>query len=322
MARRARRRSSGCATVGLAIAGIGLVVVVLVAVAVVNVISQRTIEASLQRPEVDDRSVFITAIAPLARESMEQTGVPASVTMGQAILESGWGSSGLSNWSGNYFGIKCGDTRSELQADCVARESQEYYDPEEPVSEVSDFRAYHTARDSFRDHGEFLRNTSRYAGAFEHTDDPDEFIRAVREAGYATDPNYSEMVISLMQDYDLYRYDDGEPAGTPVQGDFAGPYRDTGGVNGPLGVPMGPIQSGPVDGTRMIIFDQGVIVESEDEFFTLTGSIWQAYRADAEVRSRLGVPERVEGTEDEQVVTFDGGTLTAVADGPAQVDYN
>ncbi|MGY4719344.1 glucosaminidase domain-containing protein [Naumannella huperziae] len=324
MARRAlrpRNRANGCVGIALAITGIAVVVIIVAAVAIGTVVWNRSVEASLQRPEVDDKTVFITAIAPLARESMEATGVPASVIMGQAILESGWGTSALSNWSGNYFGIKCGSTTSPRQNGCVSKETQEFYEPDKPTTEVAEFRSYATARDSFLDHGEFLRETPRYAGAFDHTDDPEEFITEVREAGYATDPKYSEMVISLMRDHDLFRYDKGAPNGTPVPERFAAAYRETGGLTGPLGAPLGAVQDGPVDQTAMIIFDRGVIIGSGKETYPLTGPLWERYRRDAEVRERLRAPIEVGTDGDEQFAEFEGGRLASVAGGEAEVSY-
>ncbi|WP_035698698.1 glucosaminidase domain-containing protein, partial [Glycomyces tenuis] len=70
------------------------------------------------------------------------------------------------------------------------------------------FRAYADVADSYRDHGELLSGWSRYAAAMEHADDPDRFAREIHQAGYATDPEYADKLIGLMEKYDLYRYDD------------------------------------------------------------------------------------------------------------------
>ena len=69
------------------------------------------------------------------------------------------------------------------------------------------FRTYATAAASYRDHGRFLRENSRYRSAFSYTRSPDEFLRQVWQAGYATDPRYVSKVIGRMKSYDLYRYD-------------------------------------------------------------------------------------------------------------------
>ncbi|MBV8695166.1 MAG: glucosaminidase domain-containing protein, partial [Ktedonobacteraceae bacterium] len=69
------------------------------------------------------------------------------------------------------------------------------------------FRKYRNMADSFRDHGHFLRDNPRYASAFQHTHDPNEFARQIQHDGYATDPQYASKLIHLMQTYNLYQYD-------------------------------------------------------------------------------------------------------------------
>lgn len=69
------------------------------------------------------------------------------------------------------------------------------------------FRSYATPADSFLDHGHFLRNNRRYRAAFDHQTNPERFIHEVHEAGYATDPGYSSLVIQIMHKYDLKQYD-------------------------------------------------------------------------------------------------------------------
>jgi flagellum-specific peptidoglycan hydrolase FlgJ len=69
------------------------------------------------------------------------------------------------------------------------------------------FRAYNNIYESVEDHGRFLRENARYAAAFNHTNNPDEFARAIHRAGYATDPAYSTKLINIMKKYDLYRFD-------------------------------------------------------------------------------------------------------------------
>lgn len=156
--------------------------------------------------EVDTSSpeAFIASIAPGAQQSQAATGVPASVTMAQAILESGWGQSELTQEANNFFGIKC-NGESEHSNGCVTKRTREVINGQE-IWVDAEFRSYATPADSFTDHGAFLRDNARYANAFNFQDDPDQFIREVHQAGYATDPNYSSVVIGLMQDRNLYQY--------------------------------------------------------------------------------------------------------------------
>ena len=148
---------------------------------------------------------YLRQALPAAVAESQQYGVPVSVALGQSILESGWGGSTLSSRYNNYFGIKC-STSSPYQGGCINMGSGEYLHSSYQIISSS-FRTYGSRTDSFLDHGYFLTHNSRYGGAFAHTGDPDRFIREVARAGYATDPNYAQKVINLMNAYDLYQYD-------------------------------------------------------------------------------------------------------------------
>jgi flagellum-specific peptidoglycan hydrolase FlgJ len=148
---------------------------------------------------------FIASIADAAVESADRTGVPASVTIAQAILESYWGSSRLAHEANNYFGIKA-QTRGGT-AGSVSFSVWEVIAGRNVV-ESQAFRAYTSIADSFVDHGLFFVENGRYSGAMAARDDPRQFAREVNRAGYATDPSYASKLIGLMDRYDLYRYDD------------------------------------------------------------------------------------------------------------------
>jgi flagellum-specific peptidoglycan hydrolase FlgJ len=148
---------------------------------------------------------FIGSIAQAAVESADRTGVPASVTIAQAILESYWGSSRLAREANNYFGIKAqtqGGTAGSIWFsvwEVIGGRN---------VMQNQAFRAYTTVADSFVDHGLFFAQNGRYAGAMAVKDDPRAFARMINQAGYATDPSYASKLIGLMDRYNLYRYDD------------------------------------------------------------------------------------------------------------------
>jgi flagellum-specific peptidoglycan hydrolase FlgJ len=148
---------------------------------------------------------FISSIAEAAVESADRTGVPASVTIAQAILESYWGSSRLAREGNNYFGIKA-QTRGGSAGSI-------WFDVWEVIGgrnvmQSQAFRAYNTIAESFVDHGLFFVENGRYAAAIAARDDPQRFAREINRAGYATDPSYASKLIGLMNRYDLYRYDD------------------------------------------------------------------------------------------------------------------
>lgn len=148
---------------------------------------------------------FIASIAEAAVDSADQTGVPASVTIAQAILESYWGSSRLAREANNYFGIKA-QTK-------VGPAGVVWFDVWEVIGgrnvmQAQAFRAYRSVAESFVDHGLFFQENARYASAIAVRNDPRAFARAINVDGYATDPAYASKLIGLMDRYDLYRYDD------------------------------------------------------------------------------------------------------------------
>ncbi|WP_306212526.1 sporangiospore maturation cell wall hydrolase GsmA [Actinoplanes sp. RD1] len=151
---------------------------------------------------------FIKAAVPGAQRGWREYGVPASVTIAQAILESGWGRSGLSTVDKNYFGIKCqGSSYGKLANGCHVYNTTECTKAGTCYAMADAFRTYATMAHSFRDHGNFLRVNPRYAGAFTYTKDANKFIWKVWKAGYATDPNYYTKVTGLMATWNLYQYD-------------------------------------------------------------------------------------------------------------------
>jgi flagellum-specific peptidoglycan hydrolase FlgJ/LysM repeat protein len=147
---------------------------------------------------------FILSIAPGARESQRRTGVPASVTLAQAILESDWGRSKLTREANNLFGIKA--LRSPGTAGVYNIETWEVINGAD-VTVMAAFKAYKSLSDSIVDHGRWFHENSRYHRALQVRDDPRAFARAINEAGYATDPAYSAKLIALMERHGLFAYD-------------------------------------------------------------------------------------------------------------------
>jgi len=151
---------------------------------------------------------FLAAAAPGAQRGWREYGVPASVTIAQAILESGWGRSSLSAVDRNYFGIKCQNgAYGTLANGCHEYRTTECTRAGTCFATTATFRTYASMAHSFRDHGNFLRVNRRYQPAFAYTRDANKFIWTVWKAGYATDPNYYTKITALMTSYDLYQYD-------------------------------------------------------------------------------------------------------------------
>ena len=146
---------------------------------------------------------FVRAISTLAIGERIRTGVPASITAAQAILESGWGRNHLATTGNNYFGIKC---KSYWTGPTVKHKDDDR-DRHGRLIE-SCFRAYDSVEDSFRDHSDFLRGSERYAKLFLHdVTDYRAWAHGLRRCGYATDKAYGEKLIDLIERHHLYTLD-------------------------------------------------------------------------------------------------------------------
>jgi flagellum-specific peptidoglycan hydrolase FlgJ len=140
--------------------------------------------------------VYISQYKDVAMGNMRNYGIPASIILAQGILESGAGRGDLAMNANNHFGIKChvGWTGDSVKHDDDA--AQEC------------FRKYDNSSESFKDHAVFLTGRSRYAKLFGFSKgDYKAWARGLRTAGYATDPKYPDKLISYIERYNLYQYD-------------------------------------------------------------------------------------------------------------------
>ena len=144
---------------------------------------------------------FIEKIAPLAISDMAKTKVLASLTIAQAILESGWGESELAVHANNLFGMKATDAWRGVT---YTKETREYKD-NEPYNIKTKFKVYDGWAESIRDHSSLLQK-ERYTKVLE-AKDYKVACEEIYQAGYATDPNYPNKLIGLIEQYDLQRYD-------------------------------------------------------------------------------------------------------------------
>jgi flagellar protein FlgJ len=151
------------------------------------------------------RSAFISWAADLGRQVRAATGVPVSVTVAQAILESGWGTSALSMDGNSFFGMKCFDTPGAATLGCRPYATTEC--DASCYSTTAVFRVYPTAAASFVDHADQLATLPQYRPAFAYVNDPNRFATELRRGGYATDPRYAQSLIALMRQFNLYQYD-------------------------------------------------------------------------------------------------------------------
>ena len=148
---------------------------------------------------------YIDQYKDIAMDEMTRAGIPASIKLAQAILESNAGRSYLAVNGNNHFGIKCG---KYWTGGTVMREDDDY---ENGKLIKSCFRAYPSASYSFRAHSDFLRDPKkayRYGPLFElEVDDYVGWSKGLKKAGYATNPAYADKLISLIQRFELYLYD-------------------------------------------------------------------------------------------------------------------
>jgi LysM repeat protein len=141
------------------------------------------------------RAEYIEAYKDLAMAEMEEYGIPASIILAQGAFESGDGNSRLARKGNNHFGIKCHDWNGKT-----------IHEDDDENNEC--FRKYKSVKESYNDHSEFLTNRQRYAFLFKLSpDDYKGWARGLKEAGYATNPNYSNAIIKVIEDYELYKYD-------------------------------------------------------------------------------------------------------------------
>lgn len=140
---------------------------------------------------------YIDKYAPSAVKEMQRSGVPASITLAQGMLESAFGNSELAKKANNHFGIKChsGWDGPSVKMDDDAKNEC--------------FRKYKSVYDSYVDHSDFLRTRGRYSFLFElKITDYKGWAKGLKKAGYATNPKYADLLIDLIERYELYKYDD------------------------------------------------------------------------------------------------------------------
>lgn len=177
----------------------------------VNTVSNREAKRNNEQLQKERRAViasyptytvqqYIDRFKAISILEMNKNGIPASITLAQGLFESGNGNGELARVANNHFGIKC-------TSDWKGRS---YYKDDDQVNDC--FRVYDNADDSFRDHSEFLKR-KRYAKLFEL--DKNDYVgwaNGLKEAGYATNPKYPQLLIGVIQKYNLDQYD--RPEGT------------------------------------------------------------------------------------------------------------
>lgn len=146
---------------------------------------------------------FVQRLLPHAQAASAGSGIPARFMLGQAALETGWGRAEIRGADGqnsyNLFGIKAGPGWKGKTVDIV---TTEYVDGK-PQKQVDSFRAYDSYADSFHDYARLLRSNPRYQNVIAQAQDAAGFAQGLQQAGYATDPNYAQKLLSVIRQFEL-----------------------------------------------------------------------------------------------------------------------
>lgn len=166
------------------------------------------------------RAQYVEKYAATAVREMKSTGIPASITLAQGCLESGNGNSTLARKANNHFGIKCHNNWT----------GKTFHQDDDARNEC--FRSYPNADESFRDHSDFLRYRDRYAFLFDlEPTDYKGWAYGLKKAGYATAPDYATRLIQIIEENELWRYDQLDPVArqelppTPVQAEVSKQFK-------------------------------------------------------------------------------------------------
>jgi len=147
-------------------------------------------------------SNYIEQYKDIAIREMHRSGIPASITLAQGILESNWGNGSLALNANNHFGIKC---KSHWTGPSFYHKDDDY---KRGKLIKSCFRSYDSAEDSYVDHSNFLQDNPRYARLFTYDrTDYRRWAHGLKKCGYATDKKYAYKLISFIKKYKLYEYD-------------------------------------------------------------------------------------------------------------------
>jgi LysM repeat protein len=143
------------------------------------------------------RQEYIEKYKDQAIKEMHRAGIPASITLAQGILESADGNSPLARYANNHFGIKCH----------AGWQGESFIMDDDTRNEC--FRKYNSAYESYKDHSDFLTGRSRYAELFTFKiTDYKAWAHGLKKAGYATNPKYAGILISIIESFELYKYDE------------------------------------------------------------------------------------------------------------------
>ena len=156
-------------------------------------------DLTVQNNDFETPQDFIDAMRPYAEAAANELGIPANVLLAQSALETGWGNKVIQHSDGkssyNLFGIKADERWDGKQ---VNVSSLEYVDGK-ARREFSNFRVYESYQQSFEDYVNFIKSNDRYHDALKVSNDGASYVKALQDAGYATDPQYANKIIGIVE---------------------------------------------------------------------------------------------------------------------------
>lgn len=211
---------------------------------------------------------YIDLYKEIAIDKMKEYHIPASITLAQGILESGSGNSRLAQKANNHFGIKCHKEWT----------GKTFYMDDDAKDEC--FRKYDKVEDSYRDHSLFLTQRGRYSFLFEYdTKDYKNWAYGLKKAGYATNPKYPELLIRIIEKYDLAQYDSGKAGKRRHHKSNESDLTET-----TIAVTAELIESGKSESGRQLFTNNGkklILAKEGDTYFTIAKELnmysWQLF---------------------------------------------
>ncbi len=173
-------------------------------------------------------NAYIEQYKELAMNEMRRTGIPASITLAQGMIESDYGRSRLATEANNHFGIKC---HSNWKGPTITHHDDKRNEC---------FRKYRKPEESYYDHSDFLTSTSRYDFLFKLDEkDYKGWAKGLKKAGYATNPDYADMLIRKIEENELWQYDQGKKS---TQKNATGPDTLNASTVSPSGTPESSVR--------------------------------------------------------------------------------
>ncbi|MFS1702339.1 flagellar assembly peptidoglycan hydrolase FlgJ [Alteromonas sp. AMM-1] len=161
-------------------------------------VSEESVQQAFKTAAFDNPAAFVQALYPVASQAAEKIGVTPEALIAQAAVETGWGQyvihDGKGNSTNNLFGIKA---NSQWKGNAATVATVEF-DDTVARQQTAAFPSYESLEQGLTDYVDFIRNQQRYQGAVEQAADPKAYFNALQQAGYATDPQYADKIMSVL----------------------------------------------------------------------------------------------------------------------------